>query len=489
MSSRVPLLCGGVWEAEIERVGDMQNKLWVAVLFGAIGLPATANAGGLDLENPDPSWEDGPPRGTYVWLTDDQVDQVDQVPEVPDVQFGGTHILYLNRCQGGLTISHSGQNDSTNNQSTVGGGTFPEYPYGDASWNELVNKTRALFEPYAITVTDVDPSPAPHDEAIVCGTPGVIGMPNGVGGVAPFSCGQIPNAITFTFAQVYGGDVDQMVATVGQEAAHAWGLEHLLRCNDPMTYLNSPFGNEGSCWPKSFQDNDSQCGEYSPRSCDCGGSTQNSHQHILNMFGAGVPDTAAPTAAIVSPTDGEAFPVGATFPIEVEVSDDVQVASVTLYANGSALSTDTSSPFGPFPAENTPEGIYEMYITVEDAAGNSTDSDVVTVYVNADAAPPATSGGSDGGDGGDDSDSGGDGSGGGDGGDGGDGGGDGGDGGGSDSDAFPGESGGSGLPPGYGLANETADGCACTTGSGGDRWGFVFLGVMFGFGLRARRRR
>lgn len=443
-----------------------------------MGLPATANAGGLDLDELDPSWDDGPPRGTYLWLTDDQADQV---PDVPDIQFGGTHILYLNRCQGGLTITASGQNDSTNNQSTVGGGTFPEYPYGDASWNELVSKTRALFEPYAITVTDVDPSPAPHDEAIVCGTPGVIGMPNGVGGVAPFSCGQIPNAITFTFAQVYGGDVDQMVATVGQEAAHAWGLEHLLRCNDPMTYLNSPFAGEGSCWPKSFQDNDSQCGEYSPRPCDCGGSTQNSHRHILNMFGASVPDTAAPTAAITSPTDGESFPVGATFPIEVEVSDDVQVVNVTLYANGSAVRTDSDAPFGPFPADDTPEGTYEMYITVEDAAGNSTSSDVITIYVNADGAPPASSGGSDGSDDGDDGSS----SGGVD--DDGDDAGGGGNGG--DADAYPGESGGSGLPPGYGLANETADGCACSTGPGDDRWGVVFLGVMFGFGLRARRRR
>lgn len=465
----------------------MHKKVWIAVVLGAFALPATANAGGLNLENPDPSWDEGPPRGAYVWLTDEQMDAA---PEVPDVQFGGgNHILYLNRCQGGLTITSSNQNDSVNNQSTVGGGTFPEYSYGDASWNELVADTRRIFEPYAITVTDEDPSPAPHDEAIVCGTPGVIGMPNGVGGVAPFSCGQINNAITFTFAGVYGGDVEQMVATIGQEAAHAWGLEHLLSCNDPMTYLNSPFAGEGACWPKEFQDQDTQCGEYSPRNCDCGGSTQNSHQHILDMFGAGIPDTQAPLAAITSPADGAAFPVGATFPIEVDVSDDQTLASVTLFANGSSSSSDTSAPYGPFPAENTPEGIYEMYIEAEDAAGNVTVSETITIHVNASGEPPATTGGETAGgsdtagDGGSDSDTAGDGgsdseSAGDDGGDGGD-----------DSGAFP-DTGGSGLPPGYGLANETADGCACTAnGSGGDRWGMLFLGVMFGVGLRSRRRR
>ena len=208
------------------------------------------------------------------------------------------------------------------------------------------------------------------------------------------------------------------------------------------------------------------------------------------MFGAGVPDTQAPLAAIVSPADGTAFPVGASFPIEVEVSDDTQVTSVRLYANGTpAGPADASAPFGPFPAENTPEGVYEMYIAVEDAAGNSTESDVITIYVNASGEPPATTGGSgadsgDGGSGGAD-----------DGGDGGSGGADGGDdgggadGGGVGSDSDPYGEGGSGLPPGYGLANETADGCACTTGSGNDRWGLLFLGVMLGAGLRARRPR
>ncbi len=461
----------------------MYKKVWIAVVLGAFALPATANAGGLNLENPDPSWDEGPPRGAYVWLTQEQMDVA---PEVPDVQFGGNHILYLNRCRGGLTISASNQNDSVSNQSTVGGGTFPEYSYGDASWNALVADTRRIFEPYAITITDEDPSPAPHDEAIVCGTPGVIGMPNGVGGVAPFSCGQINNAITFTFAGVYGGDVEQMVATIGQEAAHAWGLEHLLSCNDPMTYLNSPWSDEGSCWPKEFQDQDTQCGEYSPRACDCGGSTQNSHQHILNMFGAGIPDTLAPLAAITSPVDGTAFPVGATFPIEVQVSDDQTLASVTLFANGSSLSADDSAPYGPFPAQNTPEGTYVMHIEAADVAGNVTTSESITIYVNAAGEPPASTGGDTAGDSEGDGD--GDSAGGG-GGESDSGGGGGGGGGESDGDSLP-DSGGSGLPPRYGLDNETADGCACTTnGTGDDRWGMLFVGVMLGAGLRSRRRR
>ena len=33
-------------------------------------------------------------------------------------------------------------------------------------------------------------------------------MQNGVGGVSPFTCGYIPNAISFSFANIYGGNVD-----------------------------------------------------------------------------------------------------------------------------------------------------------------------------------------------------------------------------------------------------------------------------------------
>lgn len=438
--------------------------------FGVLLAATPAHA-----STPDPwdgSFDSGPPRGTYLWT------DADSLADVPVPLRGGEpHVLYLNRCQGGLTISSSNTNDSVTNQSTVGGGSFPEFSYGDQVWNQVVDGTRQLFAPYNILVTDVDPSPAPHDEAIVCGGPGVMGFPNGVGGVAPFTCGQIPNAITFTFAAVYGGDVDQMVATIGQEAAHAWGLEHLLSCNDPMTYLNSPFSDEGSCWPKSFQNKDSQCGEYNPRSCDCGGNTQNSDQHILDMFGSAVPDTQAPVAAVTAPTDGSYFAVGAQFDIEVEVSDDVTVTQVRLF-NNDELQSSSGAPFGPWPASNIPEGTYALHIEAEDGAGNVTTSEVVTIYVTEDGMAPeddeSSGGDEDGIEPTDETD-------------------------GSDSDApadddsdddDDGDTESGGLPPGFGMDDPDAAGCACDARGGESEppWVLGWLGLFLGASTLRRRR-
>lgn len=448
----------------------MPHFLNLSVCFGLFLAALPAHASGFDPS--DASFDSGPPRGTYVW-TDPA-----NLADVPDPQLGGEpHILYLNRCQGGLTISASNSNDSVSNQSTVGGGTFPEFSYGDSVWNQVVEQTRQLFSPYNILITDVDPSPAPHDEAIVCGGPQVMGFPSGVGGVAPFTCGQIPNAITFTFAAVYGGDVDQMVATIGQEAAHAWGLEHLLSCNDPMTYLNSPFSDEGSCWPKTFQNKESQCGEYNPRPCDCGGNTQNSDQHILDMFGSAVPDTQSPVAAVTAPTDGSYFAVGAEFDISVEVSDDITVTQVRLF-NNDELQSSSGAPFGPWPASNIPEGTYALHIEAEDGAGNVTASEIVTIYVTADGMPPGDdeSGGSgdesgiepidetDGGDGSSASD-------------------------GNDDDDSDTDSG--GLPPGFGeMEDGEAAGCACSARSRDSDpvWAAGWLLGLLAIPLARRRR-
>jgi hypothetical protein len=313
------------------------------------------------------------PRGSYV-----VVDPPPLSIDTPTQAGGGPHVLYLNRCAGGETISPGNENSSANTSSILNGAVnFPEFPYGDAAWNQVVERTRELYTPFNVQVTDVDPSPAPHDEVIVCGDGGSAGF-GGAGGVAPFSCGVIPNAITFVFAQTMGNNPEAIAIVVGQESAHAWGLDHEYKCDDPMTYLNW-------CGDVQFQDGDYACGEYSERACSCGGNTQNSYQHIMGIFGPSTPDTQTPLAQIVSPTDGAEYDSGASFEIAVEVSDDIDVTRVTLFVNGESQASDESSPFGPWPASDTPDGTYEFYIEAEDFAGNVGQSDVITVHVGVDA--------------------------------------------------------------------------------------------------------
>lgn len=452
----------------MKRVGGVAAVTLPVMLMVTLGLgltPALAQAEGEGHVGDDYA------RGTYV-----EVDASRALSPDTPVQLGGAaKILYLQRCQGGLTI-RPGNGGSVEDESAIVQGVinFPPFPYGDAAWNDVVARTRTIFSPFNILVTDVDPSPMPHDEAVVCGDGAMAGFA-GAGGVAPFSCGVIPNAITFTFADTLGNNTQLLAEVIGQEAAHAWGLDHEFLCEDPMTYLSG-------CGPKTFQNIDAQCGEFNPRQCSCGGATQNSYQHIVSTFGTSTPDTQAPTAAITYPTDGSVFEPGAEFDITVSVGDDVQVAEVTLFVDGTAEGNDNSAPFGPWPVTNIPEGVYEFYIEAIDIAGNTTLSPVVTIGVNADGTPPpsdpsAGDGGGDDGDGGLDGGL--------------DGGGDGLDGGEGDGGADAGA-----LPPGYGSGfDPTANtaGCECTTRGSSSRgmgrgvgFGLMLLGL---WGLRARRRR
>ncbi len=397
------------------------------------------------------------PRGTFV-----------RMPpvlgaEIPTRHAGEPHILFLNRCAGGLTLDAGWPDDNTVNRSGILGGTtnFPEYPFGDGSWNQVVLESREIFAPFNIEVTDVDPSPAPHDEAVICGSGELAGF-GGAGGVSPFTCDVIPSPITFTFPESLGDDPRTIAEVIAQEAAHAWGLEHEFKCEDPMTYL---YG----CGEKSFQDGDYPCGEYEARACECGGASQNAYQYILDLFGPAVPDTQAPTATITSPDDGDVFAVGDAFDIAVQVADDGAIAVVELYLDGELSSADMSEPYGPWPVIDAVAGSYEIYVVATDAAGKETMSGVVHFEVTDHGAPPDS--GDDGGDG-----NGGDGGGGtlGDGGDGE------GDGGGSfDGGGEPGA-----LPPNYGLGLDDG-GCACTAGPTAPA-GVAWFSVLALLGLRRR---
>ncbi len=329
------------------------------------------------IESPD-----GLARGTYVRVP--QYDQASALQAEPFTAEGGSapHIIYLNRCAGGLLVTSGWPDDSISNQSSILGGAvnFPEFPFGDSQWNQMVEITRELYAPFNVVVTDQDPGNTPHDEVVVCGSGSLAGF-GGAGGVAPFSCGVIDNAISYVFPESMGNDPQRLAEVVGQESAHAWGLEHELECSDPMTYL-SP------CGPKTFQDQEVQCGEYSPRACDCGGSTQNSYQMIMDIFGPSEPDTQAPVARILYPIDGDTFSPGDSFSIEVDVSDDVQLTGVSMFLDGQLMSADSEPPYGPWPVTNVPEGTYTVHITASDGAGNEAESTPVTFYVTADGVPP-----------------------------------------------------------------------------------------------------
>lgn len=273
-----------------------------------------------------------------------------------------SRLIYVKRCPDtGCVVRFGPQDDSRTDTSSIADGarTIGAFRQGDQVWADMMACVRATYAPFNVGVTDVDPGNVPHYEHLVGGRPSDLrpDFGNGVGGVAPFSCGDIPNAISYTF-DVWGPDALALCYVVAQETAHAFGLEHEMNNKDPLTYLSGPF-------PKRFQAIAAPCGEFENRACECGGVTQNSYQHILDMFGPGVPT--APMVEIESPASGKR--VQPRFVVKVDAVDDVAVDRVELHIDGTKVAETKAAPYRLTAPADLAEGPHTVEVVAYDVQG------------------------------------------------------------------------------------------------------------------------
>jgi len=305
------------------------------------------------------------------------------VPRPPSVAADvSSRIIFVRKCPSGGCIIHQGADDDSRTDTSsiaMGDRTIGSYKAGDTVWNQMMQCVRDTYAPFNITITDVDPGNVPHFEHIVGGAASDLrnDFPSGVAGVSPFDCAEIPNAITYTFSDVYGltPDPQQLCWTVAQETAHALGLEHEYLASDPMTYL-------GGSLPKRFQAMDVSCGEYMTRPCMCPNQTQNSYKHIVTMFGAGNPTP--PTVSIKSPGDGKT--VQPHFAVRIDATDDVAIDHVELYVDGTLAGMTTTAPYV-IDAPDLAEGAH----TVE-ARAYDVQETPASAQIMVDLGPPCTAG-------------------------------------------------------------------------------------------------
>ncbi len=314
--------------------------------------------------------------------------------------------VYLERRQ--ITYTGGSDNSASNRSSVVGSGsaTVGGYTGSQASWDQIVSCVQDQFSRFNIEVTDVEPTSGEYVEAHFGGSPGQIGLPSGVGGVAPidsYSCNIIPRAIVYIFSDVLGGSAQVNCEVAAQEIAHAFSLDHEYLCQDPMTYL-------GGCGSKTFQDTDAQCGEYSPRQCNCNRATQNSVEVMLDKLGGSAPldpgDTTAPIAQITSPANGATFQSSADgTPLQViaTATDSGTIVARELvwsYNNqvfpcpgsSDAVSCTVS---GDTMTWNITVGLGDrtFSLRVRDGGGNVTETPARTIHLTTDGAePPPVSG-------------------------------------------------------------------------------------------------
>lgn len=306
--------------------------------------------------------------------TDRRVEYVTETPTAAEDPI--SNIIFLNRCAGGCTIfSTNGTSDARTNMSSIpmgalGPKAISEFAQGDEAWTALVACVRDVYAPYDIVVTDVDPGESVvHHEAIVAGTAADIGWSGALGvGLVSGTCQALNNGISFAFANDIS-TVEEMCWTVAQESAHTFGMDHAFECSDPLTYL-------GGCGRKYFRNINAQCGEFAPRTCNCGG-LQNSHLRLLDLFGYNDTPVPSPVTTIASPDDGDTVVTGFTIFANAELSRGV--STVEFWING--YKWDTVDDFD-FPAQGgtyqftTPANLPDGKIEIEVRAYN----DLATAY-------------------------------------------------------------------------------------------------------------
>ena len=279
------------------------------------------------------------PRGSKIVMAPEYEQELVESGSLGAVAAGNTTIVYMNRIGG---VFSPGQNDAGNNRTTLAQQTvnFPAANLSESEWNQVMGCVQQQFSQFDIQVTDVDPGQVPHYESVVAGSPQLLGMPAGVGGVSPFTsnCDVIPNSVVFTFTDVLPRDPQIICEVAAQEIAHSFGLDHEFLCSDPMTYLSG-------CGAKSFQDVAAPCGEDQARACaqpgqyDCGYAQQNSVQLMTQRIGLNEGGTGN-TVAIAAPVDGANVSRGFEVNASVDFADRVEFR-----IDGSSVATLSSGPF------------------------------------------------------------------------------------------------------------------------------------------------
>ncbi|MBA3457598.1 MAG: hypothetical protein H0T42_31240 [Deltaproteobacteria bacterium] len=206
-----------------------------------------------------------------------------------------SRVIYLNRT--GVTVT-PGATDARLDHSSIASQpvTIPAWNPPPQVWADTVACLEAMFAPFGVELTEIDPGQTPHIEAVFGGSSTLFGFGPRVGGVAPLSstCAVVENAMVFTFTDILLQNGQTVCETQAQEIAHAYGLDHEMLASDPMSYLRHPS-------KRTFQDELASCGETTARPCGIGMTScraqQNSYAILLERLGASGAPPADPEPA------------------------------------------------------------------------------------------------------------------------------------------------------------------------------------------------
>jgi MYXO-CTERM domain-containing protein len=248
------------------------------------------------------------------------------VEDIPGNAYPRKHTLFLN-FNGGM-LSSGGDNSAENVSQLARNGVYPAWTQGEPKAIAIAQAVQADFAPFGVTVVyESRPEKVlPYTMQMMGGDWQDTNIDSPAGGVAPGAdCGALGQRhVVYTFDSA---STVQMANTASQEAGHAYGLDHTLDCNSVMSYCGGGDGSfregcAGLCEAACQGPNSAGCQLTHEMFCGEGSFEQNDFDEMTWLFGTNEPDMEAPTAEIVSPTDGDTFDVGASVDFRALVADN-----------------------------------------------------------------------------------------------------------------------------------------------------------------------
>lgn len=285
---------------------------------------------------------------------------------------------------------------------------YPGFAGTEAQAIALIEVFERLMEPYGIRIAydEVPPPELPYAMVMMGGSPGLLGLGNGVLGVSCSSdCGDMWwRDATFAFTDAINPNNSATLGTTAlHEAAHAFGLAHI---GDPSKVMNPFVGSANVTWAPDCVPYDDATGGINCQATHdefCPGGSQNTGAELLAYFGANSPDMEPPTVEITSPADGVELPAGSGVTVEADIEDNHEgVGWKLIVESGDQRQESVAFTFQRrWELGNLAPGTYTARVEALDHDRN-VGVDEVTIYVGVDA--PETTGG-DSSSGGSDSDS------------------------------------------------------------------------------------
>lgn len=156
--------------------------------------------------------------------------------------------------------------------------------------DELIQCVTDHYAPYNVMIVETEPTSGTYIEAVVGGSGALLGDTSILGiASADNFCDISEGGIAFSFSDGHRGiqrAQEELCATVAHEVGHLLSLQHEVMETDLMSYVTVYESNT-----KAFEDATSACGVYPGQetSCDCGGSTTNSSQRLIDHVGEAAP--------------------------------------------------------------------------------------------------------------------------------------------------------------------------------------------------------